>query len=139
MEPRNPRSAKDRLVAAARRESALGGKFSIGSADQPGFMDSLTAKRHAWARSSLGANKKLSIGKSYSVLSMEREKLAPVVTLTKKRSILRSKPNVMEVAPELEEDAKSFSTDEENPSVGCVGWPVGRSVIFVISSSPGRI
>lgn len=80
------------------------------------------AKRQAWARSSLGANKKLSIGKSYSVLSMDRERLSATPVLSKKRSILRSKgdvrgmsvPNVMEVAPEMEEDVKSYTTDENN-------------------------
>lgn len=62
-------------------------------------------------RSSVGANKKLSIGKSYSVLSMDREKLSLPV-LSKKRSMLRSKPNVMQVAPEVEEDVKSYTEED---------------------------
>ncbi|KAL7079080.1 hypothetical protein ACQ4LE_001579 [Meloidogyne hapla] len=114
VEPNRP-PAQDRLtelksIGGARRDSTLGGKFSIGPADQPGFMDSLMAKRQAWMRSSVGANKKLSIGKSYSVLSMDREKLALPV-LSKKRSMLRSKPNVMEVAPEVEEEVKSYTEE----------------------------
>jgi len=44
---------------------------------------------------------------------MDREKLAPPV-LSKKRSILRSKPNVMEVAPEVEDDIKSYTTDSNS-------------------------
>jgi hypothetical protein len=48
---------------------------------------------------------------------MDREKLAasPVV-LSKKRSILRSKPNVMEVAPEVEDDVKSYTTESNSVS-----------------------
>jgi len=70
------------------------------------------AKRQAWTRSSVGANKKMSIGKSYSVLSMDREKLKALPVLSKKRSMLRSKPNVMEVAPEVEEEVKSYTEED---------------------------
>lgn len=114
---RPPPPAQDRLtelksITGTRRDSTLGGKFSIGPADQPGFMDSLLAKRQAWTRSSVGANKKMSIGKSYSVLSMDREKLKALPVLSKKRSMLRSKPNVMEVAPEVEEEVKSYTEED---------------------------
>lgn len=43
VEPRRRPPSQDRLtelksISGARRDSALGGKFSIGPADQPGFM-----------------------------------------------------------------------------------------------------
>lgn len=62
--------------------------------------------RRAWARSSLGAHKRL--GKSYSVLSTDRAKLALPV-MSKKRSVMDTplKTNIMEVAM----DDKSFDDE----------------------------
>uniref|UniRef100_A0A914PJ09 Uncharacterized protein n=1 Tax=Panagrolaimus davidi TaxID=227884 RepID=A0A914PJ09_9BILA len=77
----------------------LKGKFSMGPSDMSKHSLDPESRRRAWARSSLGANKKL--GKSYSVLSNDRQKLALPV-MSKKRSRLDKsfKTNVMEVAVE---------------------------------------
>ena len=103
----------DAIPFPAHAPPKLKGKFSMGPADLPKqllvslkqtcakklrFQDP-ESRRRAWARSSLGANKKL--GKSYSVLSNDRQKLALPV-MSKKRSRLDKsfKTNVMEVAVE---------------------------------------
>ncbi|KAK0405324.1 hypothetical protein QR680_017924 [Steinernema hermaphroditum] len=90
------------------RTSNLVGKFSMGPADMH-HLDP-ESRRRAWARSSLGAHKRL--GKSYSVLSQDRAKLALPV-MSKKRSRLDNafKTNVMEVAVE----EKSFEDETSLP------------------------
>uniref|UniRef100_A0A7E4UUZ1 P-loop containing nucleoside triphosphate hydrolase protein n=1 Tax=Panagrellus redivivus TaxID=6233 RepID=A0A7E4UUZ1_PANRE len=84
----------------------LKGKFSMGPTDLPKQLLDPESRRRAWARSSLGANKRL--GKSYSVLSTDRQKLTLPV-MSKKRSRLDKsfKTNVMEIAVE----EKSFDED----------------------------
>lgn len=60
------------------------------------FQDVETYRR-AWARSSLGAHKRL--GKSYSVLSVDRAKLAlPVMSKKRNRMDTPFQTNIMEVA-----------------------------------------
>uniref|UniRef100_A0A1I8A0K1 ABC-type xenobiotic transporter n=1 Tax=Steinernema glaseri TaxID=37863 RepID=A0A1I8A0K1_9BILA len=90
------------------RTSNLVGKFSMGPADM--YHLDPESRRRAWARSSLGAHKRL--GKSYSVLSQDRAKLALPV-MSKKRSRLDNafKTNVMEVAVE----EKSFEDETTLP------------------------
>ncbi|VDM98402.1 unnamed protein product [Thelazia callipaeda] len=76
-----------------RSKLSLATHFSMSPAD---FIDAETYRR-AWARSSLGAHKRL--GKSYSVLSTDREKLAlPVMSKKRSRMDLAFKTNIMEVA-----------------------------------------
>lgn len=66
------------------------------------FQDAETYRR-AWARSSLGAHKRL--GKSYSVLSIDRAKLAlPVMSKRRSRMDTSFKRNIMEVAMDDKED-----------------------------------
>uniref|UniRef100_A0A915PDN2 Uncharacterized protein n=1 Tax=Setaria digitata TaxID=48799 RepID=A0A915PDN2_9BILA len=88
--------AVDKLAANPRERSkiSLATHFSMTPAD-------FIAKtyRRAWARSSLGAHKRL--GKSYSVLSTDREKLAlPVMSKKRTRMDTPFKTNIMEVAME---------------------------------------
>ncbi|MCP9263219.1 Multidrug resistance protein 1 [Dirofilaria immitis] len=79
----------------ARSKISLAAHFSMMPSD---FIDAETYRR-AWARSSLGAHKRL--GKSYSVLSTDREKLAlPVMSKKRTRMDTPFKTNIMEVAME---------------------------------------
>ncbi|VDM24620.1 unnamed protein product [Toxocara canis] len=81
---------------------SLAAHFSMTPTD---FPDPETYRR-AWARSSLGAHKRL--GKSYSVLSTDREKLTlPVMSKKRSRMDTPFKTNIMEVAME----EKSFDDD----------------------------
>uniref|UniRef100_A0A1I7VQ25 P-loop containing nucleoside triphosphate hydrolase protein n=1 Tax=Loa loa TaxID=7209 RepID=A0A1I7VQ25_LOALO len=87
--------AVDKLTANSRERSkvSLAAHFSMMPSD---FIDAETYRR-AWARSSLGAHKRL--GKSYSVLSIDRAKLAlPVMSKKRNRMDTPFKTNIMEVA-----------------------------------------
>uniref|UniRef100_A0A915C5Z5 p-glycoprotein 10 n=1 Tax=Parascaris univalens TaxID=6257 RepID=A0A915C5Z5_PARUN len=85
---------------------SLAGHLSMTPND---FLDPETYRR-AWARSSLGAHKRL--GKSYSVLSTDREKLAlPVMSKKRSRMDTAFQTNIMEVAME----EKSFDDDASLP------------------------
>lgn len=88
--------------------SKLKGKFSMGPADLPKQVLDPEARRRAWARSSLGATKRL--GKSYSVLSTDREKLTlPVMSKKKSRLDKTFKTNIMEVAVEEKNYEEDYS------------------------------
>ncbi|VDN83771.1 unnamed protein product [Brugia pahangi] len=87
--------AVNKLAANPRERSkvSLAAHFSMMPSD---FIDAETYRR-AWARSSLGAHKRL--GKSYSVLSTDREKLAlPVMSKKRNRMDTPFKTNIMQVA-----------------------------------------
>ncbi|VDM11233.1 unnamed protein product [Wuchereria bancrofti] len=101
--------AVNKLAANPRERSkvSLAAHFSMMPSD---FIDAETYRR-AWARSSLGAHKRL--GKSYSVLSTDREKLAlPVMSKKRNRMDTPFKTNIMEIAM----DDKDY--DDENSLPG---------------------
>lgn len=83
------------VYSLERTKVSLGAHFSMTPSD---LIDAETYRR-AWARSSLGAHKRL--GKSYSVISTDRAKLALPV-MSKKRNLMDTpfKTNIMEVAVE---------------------------------------
>uniref|UniRef100_A0A8R1XQZ9 Uncharacterized protein n=1 Tax=Onchocerca volvulus TaxID=6282 RepID=A0A8R1XQZ9_ONCVO len=86
--------AVDKLAANPRVRS----KISLATHSMtPSDFISAEIYRRAWARSSLGTHKRL--GKSYSVLSTDREKLAlPVMSKKRSRMDIPFKTNIMEVA-----------------------------------------
>jgi hypothetical protein len=103
------------VVADASKSSlAVALSFGIGGSDIPNLDDE--AKRRAWARSSLGAHRKL--GKSYSVQSMDSERLAMPVMSKKRRRLddAFKTTNIMEVAV-------GDTCDEEFSSV-CKCWHI---------------
>jgi ATP-binding cassette subfamily B (MDR/TAP) protein 1 len=115
----------DALPIPTNAAPKLKGKFSMGPADISKQALDPESRRRAWARSSLGANKKL--GKSYSVLSNDRQKLALPV-MSKKRSRLDKsfKTNVMEVAVEEKTYEEDYSLPGKSTNYRAV-WRLIKS------------
>uniref|UniRef100_A0A1I8EXT5 ABC transporter n=1 Tax=Wuchereria bancrofti TaxID=6293 RepID=A0A1I8EXT5_WUCBA len=116
--------AVNKLAANPRERSkvSLAAHFSMMPSD---FIDAETYRR-AWARSSLGAHKRL--GKSYSVLSTDREKLAlPVMSKKRNRMDTPFKTNIMEIAM----DDKDY--DDEN-SIALVSNEETAQRVFITAA-----
>ncbi|KAL3990856.1 ABC transporter family protein [Acanthocheilonema viteae] len=113
----------DKLAAnpRARSKVSLAAHFSMTPSD---FIDAETYRR-AWARSSLGAHKRL--GKSYSVLSIDRAKLAlPVMSKKRTRMDTPFKTNIMEVAMDDKDYDDHISFPEKTTNFNAI-WNLIKS------------